>query len=92
MAVLEGVDVLIADSSYTIKEYPAKRGWGHGTFDSSIALAKAAGVKVLYCTHHEPTRSYEELERVFAAALAWHAATLGDLEVCLAREGETFEF
>lgn len=89
---IRGVDVLIADSSYTIEEYPAKQGWGHGTFDSSIELALAAGVKTLYCTHHEPTRSDDALEAVFAAALARHANRLGGLQVRLAREGEELEF
>lgn len=80
-----GVDILIADSSYTQEEYPAKKGWGHGTFDSSIQLAIDAGVKILYCTHHEPTRSDDELEHVFAQALSRHV--LGNLDVRLAREG-----
>lgn len=85
---IRGVDILIADSSYTIAEYPSKKGWGHGTFDSCIELAKAAGVKILYCTHHEPTRSDDDLERVFAEAVARHAS--GDLELRLAREGDEF--
>lgn len=82
---MRGVDILIADSSYTQEEYPAKKGWGHGTFDSSIQLAIDAGVKILYCTHHEPTRSDDELEQVFAQALSRHV--LGNLDVRLAREG-----
>lgn len=82
---MRGVDILIADSSYTQEEYPAKKGWGHGTFDSSIQLALDAGVKILYCTHHEPTRSDDELEQVFAQALSRH--DLGGLDVRLAREG-----
>lgn len=89
---IEGVDVLIADCAYTLDEYPAKKGWGHGTFDSSIGLAKAAGAKVLYCTHHEPTRSDDELERVFAEAVARHADTLDGLDVRLAHEGAEFVF
>ena len=89
---IKGVDVLIADSAYTTEEYPAKKGWGHSTFDNCIELAKAAGVKVLYCTHHEPTRSDDELERVFAEALARHADCLNGLEVRLAREGEEIIF
>lgn len=84
---LKGVDVLIADCAYTVEEYPAKKGWGHGTFDSAIQLALAAGVKSLYCTHHEPTRSDDELERVFAAALGRYADQLNGLNVQLAREG-----
>lgn len=85
---IKGVDVLIADTAYTIEEYPAKKGWGHGTFDSSIELAKAAGAKILYCTHHEPTRSDDALEKVFAEALARHPTDTGKLEIRLAREGD----
>jgi len=89
---MHGVDVLIADCSYTRQEYPAKRGWGHGTFDSSIAYAKSAGAKLLFCTHHEPTRSDDELEAVFKQVLVEHPAQVGDPEYRLAREGETYEF
>jgi len=85
---IKGVDVLIADSAYTLEEYPAKKGWGHGTFDSSIQLAQAAGAKTLYCTHHEPTRSDDDLEKVFAEALARHPGAEGMLDIRLAREGE----
>jgi phosphoribosyl 1,2-cyclic phosphodiesterase len=89
---MQGVDVLIADSSYTAQEYPGKRGWGHGSFDSSIDYARRAGVRVLFCTHHEPTRSDDALEDAFAQALAANALRSGDPEVRLAREGDTFEF
>ncbi len=89
---LQGVDVLIADCSYTDSEYPAKKGWGHGTFSSSIASAHAAGAKVLYCTHHEPTRSDDALETVFSEALLSNAHLIGNLDVRLAREGDSFEF
>lgn len=83
---IRGVDILIADSSYTLSEYPSKKGWGHGTFDSCIEMAKAAGAKILYCTHHEPTRSDDDLEKVFAEAVARHDCT--NLDVRLAREGD----
>lgn len=87
---MRGVDVLIADCSYTTEEYPARKGWGHGTFDSSIQLAMDAGAKILYCTHHEPTRSDDELDRVFAEALNRHRP--GQLDVRLAREGAEISF
>jgi ribonuclease BN (tRNA processing enzyme) len=86
---MQGVDILIADSSYTIAEYPSKKGWGHGTFDSCIEMAKAAGAKILYCTHHEPTRSDDELEKVFAEAVARHAGA--NLDIRLAREGDEIQ-
>jgi phosphoribosyl 1,2-cyclic phosphodiesterase len=83
------VDVLICDSAYTIAEYPPKIGWGHGTFDHALAMARRTGAKRLLCTHHEPTRGDDELEVVFAEALARHPDT--GCEVLLAREGMEIE-
>lgn len=89
---IRGVDVFIADSSYTDAEYPAKKGWGHGTFGSSIALAHAADAKVLFCTHHEPTRSDDALEEAFQAALKGNASVANQMDIRLAREGDVYEF
>jgi phosphoribosyl 1,2-cyclic phosphodiesterase len=89
---INGVDVLIADSSYTDAEYPGKKGWGHGTFSSSIASAHAAGVKRLYCTHHEPTRSDDALDTAFQDALLTNAHLSNGMDIHLAREGDCYEF
>lgn len=89
---MHGVDVLIADSSYTAAEFPAKRGWGHGSFDSSIGYAQRAQARFLFCTHHEPTRSDDALEAAFAEAVANNPVPAGGPDIRLAREGETFEF
>jgi len=89
---MQGVDVLIADSSYTAQEYPAKVGWGHGTFASSIQYAMQAGAKVLYCTHHEPTRSDDALETAFAQARAASPVPAGGPDIRLAIEGHSYEF
>jgi phosphoribosyl 1,2-cyclic phosphodiesterase len=89
---MSGVDVLIADCSYTTDEYLNKKGWGHGTFHSSIDYAKKAGAKMLYCTHHEPTRSDDALEAVFERVIHTHPRQAGDPQYRLAREGETYEF
>lgn len=88
---IKGVDVLIADSSYTEDEYPAKVGWGHGTYRTSVEMAKKAGAKILYFTHHEPTRSDDALEQVFADAKILYPRADGDPEYRLAREGEEFD-
>ena len=88
---IRGVDVLIVDCSYTTAEYPAKKGWGHSTFDYAIDLARRCGVKKLVCTHHEPTRSDDDLEKVFAEALQANPACPGDPDVLLAREGLVIE-
>ena len=84
---MAGVDALIVDCSYTQAEYPAKQGWGHGTFDSALAMALRVGAKALYCTHHEPTRSDADLEAVFAEVMARHAPLPAGLKVYLAYEG-----
>jgi hypothetical protein len=91
-AAIRNVDVFIADSSYTDTEYPSKKGWGHGTFSSSITTAKQVGAKVLFCTHHEPTRSDDALEDAFKAALSANSAVTLGMDIRLAREGETYEF
>jgi len=89
--VIQGVDVLIADSSYTPDEYMQKIGWGHGTFDTSIQLAKKAKAKSLYFTHHEPTRSDNALEAVYNEALSRNTRRKGDPEYFLAYEGLEIE-
>jgi hypothetical protein len=50
-------------------------------------MALRCGARQLYCTHHEPTRSDDELEAVFAEALARYAPLPPRLRVWLAREG-----
>jgi len=84
-AAIGPVDVLVGDAAYTLAEYPPKIGWGHGTFDSTILMAQRIGAKRLICTHHEPTRSDDDLEKVFGEALSRHPET--GCEIMLAREG-----
>jgi phosphoribosyl 1,2-cyclic phosphodiesterase len=84
---MAGVDALIVDCSYTVEEYPARHGWGHGTFDAALEMALRVGARTLYCTHHEPTRSDDELEAVFAQALSRFQERLAGLQVVLAYEG-----
>lgn len=88
-AAIGPVDVLICDAAYTLAEYPPKIGWGHGTFDSALAMAQRVGAKRLVCTHHEPTRSDDDLEKVFAEALERFPSI--SCEVMLAREGLEIE-
>jgi len=83
---IRGVDLFIADSSYTREEYPNKIGWGHGTFDTSISMAHGAGVKKLICTHHEPTRDDRSLEHEFQKVLKRQPSDAPDLDIQLAYE------
>lgn len=77
-------------NSYTEEEYPAKKGWGHGTFNTGMAMAEKLGVQQLMLTHHEPTRSDDELEAVFKAAR--EKRSYGVPEIELAREGMIIEW
>lgn len=88
---IRDVDLLIVDTSYTIEDYPAKQGWGHGTFDANIAMAREAGVKQVFFTHHEPTRTDAKLEQVFHEALLRNPKQPGDPEFHLAYEGLVYE-
>jgi len=82
-----GVDLFIADSAYTEDEYPAKKGWGHSTYDMAIQAARDAGVKQVIFTHHEPSRSDDDLEVIFAEVLKNNNTASDSISYKLAREG-----
>ncbi|HLA36813.1 MAG TPA: MBL fold metallo-hydrolase [Rhodocyclaceae bacterium] len=87
---LAGLDILIADSSYTAAEYPMKVGWGHGTLEGNIAWARRLKAKKLLCTHHEPIRTDDALELAMKNAMAsanYPSGAEYEPEVLLAREG-----
>jgi len=82
---MQAVDALIIDSSYTSEEYLIKKGWGHGTYESAIKLATLAKAKKLFFTHHEPTRTDEQLEAIYKQLLKEKPNTA--FEIILAKEG-----
>ncbi|MCG8042107.1 MAG: MBL fold metallo-hydrolase, partial [Candidatus Thiodiazotropha endolucinida] len=85
-------DVLVIDTAYTDAEYPSRKGWGHGTFGSSIEAAREAGVKRVFLTHHEPTRSDAALELAYDEARKRHGVGREmDPQFALAREGVMIE-
>ncbi|MFT5164363.1 MAG: phosphoribosyl 1,2-cyclic phosphodiesterase [Alteromonadaceae bacterium] len=86
---IKGADVMIADSQYTMQEYPAKKGWGHGTFESNVELARVAKIKQMHFTHHDPTRTDAQLEAIYADILAQD--DLPETEFLLAKEGTVID-
>lgn len=91
MDFINKVDVLILDSYYTSEEYPTKKGWGHGTFDTCIDMARKADVGSLYLTHHEPTRSDDDLDTIFNKIQNENKGSQQGPKIFLAQEGLEIE-
>ena len=51
---MAGADLVIHDAQYTPEEYPAKKTWGHSTYDYVVRIASAAGARRVALTHHDP--------------------------------------
>lgn len=86
---IRGVDFMVADSQYTEAEYPPKIGWGHSTFDHSIALTQEAEISRLVMTHHEPVRDDAAMDAI-AEELQKQYADVG-FPFEIAKEGDVFE-
>jgi phosphoribosyl 1,2-cyclic phosphodiesterase len=54
LALIEGADLVIYDSTYTEEEFPGKIGWGHSTWNEGVKLCRQANVKKLAIFHHDP--------------------------------------
>lgn len=61
---MKGADVVVHDAQYTPEEYPAKKNWGHSTYDYVAQIAEAAGVHKLYLTHHDPLHDDAFIENI----------------------------
>jgi phosphoribosyl 1,2-cyclic phosphodiesterase len=72
LALIEGADLVIYDSTYTEEEFPAKVGWGHSTWVEGMNLCRAANVKRLAIFHHDPDHNDEFMDNLaIEAADAW---------------------
>lgn len=91
VALCQGADVMIYDSSYTDAEYPQYRGWGHSTWQEGVRLAEAAGVGTLAIFHHDPSHDDVFMDDVGRQASAMRPGTAasGLPRVLVAHEGLT---
>ncbi|MEI6558796.1 MAG: MBL fold metallo-hydrolase [Rhodospirillaceae bacterium] len=83
LALIEGVDLLIYDTTYTDEEYGARIGWGHSTWQEGVKLAEAARVGRLVLFHHEPDHDDRVMAEIEARAGVARPGTFA------AREGAT---
>lgn len=65
-AFIAGADLVIYDTTYTQEEYEGHVGWGHSTWQSGVALCRAAGAKALAAFHHHPFRDDAQLDAIEA--------------------------
>lgn len=81
LALIEGADLVIYDSSYTDDEFPERIGWGHSTWQEGVRLCRRANVKQLAIFHHEPDHEDEFMDEIARRAREEWSGTL------VAREG-----
>ena len=67
---LANADLVIHDAQYTDAEYPAKKGWGHSPVGYVSAICRAAGVKQVAFTHHDPLRKDDEIDCIVESVRA----------------------
>ena len=67
---MAGVDLVIHDAQYVADEYQAKQGWGHSTVEYAVAIGRAAGADQLALTHHDPSRTDDQIDEILARVRA----------------------
>ena len=84
---LAGADLVIHDAQYIAEEYPQKIGWGHSTVEYAVAVCRAAGVKRVALTHHDPSRDDDAIDRIVTKVRADLRHVASAMEVMAATEG-----
>jgi phosphoribosyl 1,2-cyclic phosphodiesterase len=79
-------DLVIYDTTFTVEDYMACKGWGHSTAEAGLALCAAAGAKRLAAFHHNPEYDDAKLAEVDAML---EKASPGSF---CAREGQAVQF
>ena len=84
---MQGAGLVAHDAQYTPEEYPAKKNWGHGTYEYAVAMAATAGVHQLALTHHDPNHDDDFVEDIEKRARLYAAEQGYGIEICCAYEG-----
>ena len=62
--ISKGSDILIHDAQFTPEQMSNHKGWGHSSWEQSVAVAKNANVKKLVLFHHNPENGNSMLEKI----------------------------
>lgn len=84
---MAGAGLVIHDAQYTPEEFPARKNWGHSTYEYAVGLAAAAGVRHLALTHHDPAHDDAFVQGIEQRARAFAREVGPSIEVVCAYEG-----
>lgn len=84
---VRGCDLLIREAQYTEKEYNARIGWGHSTFDDAVRCAAEAGAKKLAIFHHDPEHTDEMMDAHIAYCRSLAQKAGGKVDCFAATDG-----
>ena len=87
---VRGCDLLIHDAQYLPSEISDRRGWGHSTYEEVMALAMEAEVHNLLLTHHDPSHSDADVNKIVTLSREMVAAHSYPHYVDAAREGACY--
>lgn len=68
LRLVQDADLMIYDCTFTDREYPAHRNWGHSTWQEGVRIANQANVARVVIFHHDPDHNDAFMDRVAAAA------------------------
>jgi ribonuclease Z len=77
----QDADLLLYDSQYTPRQSRSdKKGWGHGSWQEGVRIARQCGVKRLALFHHDPDSDDECVDGLVARAREEFPHTTGAAE------------
>ena len=88
---LEGADLVIHDSQYTLHDFPLRTGWGHAPAERVVDYSIAAGVRRLALFHHDPEHDDATVDAIAARAGEWAGKARYTPEIFAAAEGQSID-
>ncbi len=88
---LTGADLVIHDAQYTDAEYATKKGWGHSSVEYVSEIGQRAGVRRMAFTHHDPTRTDEDVDQILDAVRTDLIAKRSSMQAFAAADGQVVE-
>jgi len=89
---VSGANLLIQDAQYDREKYDTRTaGFGHGTPDYVIRLAKMCGVTRVGLTHHDPLSTDADIQSILAEAQAQLGSEDEQIEIFACKDSSQLE-